>query len=188
MSYEKDQFGSGGGGEGSVSVSTMISTALAGGYTGTASFTAVTVGSKPIGAVLLGYQAISGVTSFGFSGSWSDYCVLRMTALFRAEAVGKTSITSSAAIYTDGGTTAFLSLATASNTMSFAQVVAIDFTVYGGDGQETKVLRVDGSKKTNIATIAVTATANTGFVNAIRYSTSATLTAGMAVLYGWRKA
>ena len=174
-----------GSGEGSVSVSSMISTALGGGFTSTASFAAVTVASRPVGAVLLGYQTLSNVNSWGFSGSWSDFCILEARSLFRVES--GTSATTSAAIYSDGGTTPFLNLATASATASTNQIIALDLSVYGGDGRPIKALRANTAKGTNLTTTAVTATANTAFVNCIRFFTSATITAGMAVLHGWRK-
>lgn len=175
-----------GSGEGSVSVSSMISTALGGGYTGTASFAAITLAARPIGSVLLGYQTLSNVNSFGFSGSWSDFCVLECRALFRVES--GTSATTSAAIYTDGGTTPFLNLATASATASTNQIIALEYQIYGGDGRPVKLMHVRSNRQTNLQTAAATATANTGFVNAMRFFTSATITAGMAVLHGWRKA
>lgn len=175
-----------GSGEGSVSVSTMISTALGGGYTNTASFAAITLASKPVGCVLLGYQTLSNVNNFAFSGSWSDYCVLQCRALFRVES--GTSATVSAAIYTDGGTTAFLGLATVSATASTNQIIALEYDVYGGDGRPIKLMQARTNKQTNLQTLAATATANTGFVNAMKFFTSATITAGMAVLYGFRKA
>jgi hypothetical protein len=173
-----------GSGESSASISSMISTALGGGYTSTASFTAVTVAGRPVGSVLLGYQALSNVTQFGFSGSWSDFAVLQMYAIFRLEQ--GTSATMSAAVYSDGGTTPFLGLGSVSATASTNQAIAVDMMLFGGNAQGNKVLRVDVSKATNLANVAVTATANTSFVNALKYFTSRTMTAGMACLFGWR--
>lgn len=176
-----------GSGEGSVSVSTMISTALGGGYTSTASFTNITLAGRPVGAVLLGYQTLSNVNNFSFSGSWSDFCILECQALYRIESLGA-SITASAAIYTDGGTTPFLGLATASNTGSFNITVGLNMKVYGGDARPVKVLAIASSNSTSLQRFSSTATATAGYVNAIKYFTSATMTAGMAALYGWRKA
>lgn len=152
----------------------------------TASCAAITLAGKPVGCVLLGYQTLSNVNSWSFSGSWSDYAILQARALYRIET--GTSATASAAIYTDGGTTAFLSLRTASTTQSANQIISVEYHVYGGDGRPIKLLEVNSRKQTNLQTFAVTATANTGFVNAIKYFSSATITAGMAVLYGFRKA
>lgn len=206
-------------GEGSVSISTMISTALgpyltsasaattlatyvtsnslsaavatdtltvrgSAAVSATLSAGAVTVASKPIGDVILGYQAITAGNSFAFSGSWSDYAVLQLYAIFRTGS--GTSATSSAAIYTDGGTTPILNLATASATLSTGQAVVVKLTVLGGNGIGLKSLDVETVKGGNLQTRAATATANTGFVNAIKFFTSATISTGMAVLYGFR--
>jgi hypothetical protein len=173
-----------GSGETSASISLMIASRLGGLYTATASLTAITVAGRPVGSVLLGYQALSNVTQFSFSGSWSDFAVLQMYAAFRLEQ--GTSATMSAAVYSDGGTTPFLSLPTVSATASANQVLAVDMMVFGGNGTGNKVLRVDLSKATNLANVAITATANTSFVNALKYFTSRTMTAGMACLFGWR--
>jgi hypothetical protein len=170
----------------SASASAQISTALGGAYTATASLAAVTVAGRPVGSVLLGYQTISNVNNFSFSGSWSDFCVLQLSAAYRIET--GTSATASAAVYTDGGTTPFLGLGSVSSTQSAGQLITVELAVYGGDGRANKLLRVDTAKATNLITMAATATANTGFVNAIKYFTSATMTAGMAALFGWRKA
>ena len=195
-----------GSGEGSVSVSTMISTALgpymtsnsislavatdtltvrgAGAVSATLSAGALTLAGRPVGSVLLSYQTITAGNSFAFSGSWSDFAVLQAYAIFRTGS--GTSVTTSAAIYTDGGTTAILGLATASNTLSTGQAVALNIRVMGGNGLGLKTLDVEAAKATNLVTRAVTATANTGFVNALKFFVSATVSTGMAVLYGWR--
>jgi len=178
------------------SASAMITTRLAPYMTSASAATAyVTSNSVSVmiaaaappspGSVLLGYKTLSNINEIAFSGSWSDYAVLQMYAQYRIES--GTSATASVGVYTDGGTTPFLSLGTSSATASTNQIIALDLKVFGGDGRPIKSLRSDTTKQTNLFNTAITATANTGFVNAIKWRVSATITAGMAVLFGWRK-
>jgi hypothetical protein len=158
-----------GSGEGSVSISTMITTRLA----------------LDGGMVLLGSVSASiGLAgTFGFSGSWSDYAMLELRATYRPNG---TSLTASAAIYTDGGTTPMLPLLV--GTVSQGAFYHVTLRTYLGGGfkslqheNATAAARTQGH----------TATSNTGFVNCIRLqhgtAASATISVGFAQLYGLRR-
>lgn len=158
-----------GSGEGSVSISDMITTRLA---------------TAP-GMVLLGSVSLSiGLAgTIGFSGSWSDYAMLELRATYRPNGL---SLTASAAIYTDGGTTAMLPLTV--GTVSQAAFYHITLRAYLGGGFKT----LQHENATAAArTQGVTATSNVGFVNCIRLmhgtAVSATISVGTAQLFGLRR-
>lgn len=158
-----------GSGEGSVSISDMITTRLA---------------TAP-GMVLLGSVSISiGLAgTIGFSGSWSDYAMLELRATYRPNGL---SLTASAAIYTDGGTTPMLPILV--GTVSQGAFYHITLRAYLGGGFKT----LQQENATAAArTQGVTATSNTAFVNCIRLmhgtAVSATISVGSAQLFGLRR-
>jgi hypothetical protein len=134
------------------------------------------------GMVLLGSLSISvGLAgTFGFSGSWSDYAMLEMRATYRPNG---TSLTASAAIYTDGGTTAMLSIPVG----TVSSTVFYHITLRAYNGGEFKTLQMENAS-VNARTQGVTATANGGFVNCMRLmhgtASSATISIGMVQLFG----
>ena len=145
---------------------------------------AVTIAGYPSNCVLLGYEPLSGSNPVaGFSGSWSDYCLLQLRVIFRG--VAATSRQSTVQIFSDGGTSPILSAPLATVSASNAIMYTID--IYGVDGVGTKGI---GTMHLNpvLFTALSTATANSAFVNCVRFNTSATVTAGVAILTGWRKA
>jgi hypothetical protein len=131
----------------------------------------------------------SGATQAGngamqFSGSWSDYGVFVIDCGWRQ--AGQSG-TMSVNVYTDGGTTPFLSIAalnTASITTNIAQI-----KVFGGGG--AWYLSVQYLNNTNALKVHATSTLNTGIVNCIRVAinnTTATASNIAAFLTGFRKA
>jgi hypothetical protein len=158
-----------GSGEGSVSISSMITTRLA----------------LDGGMVLLGSVSLSiGLAGvIGFSGSWSDYAMLELRATYRPNG---TSLTASAAIYTDGGTTPMLPLLV--GTVSQGAFYHVTLRAYNGGG--FKSLQHENATAA-ARTQGVTATSNTGFVNCIRLmhgtAASATISVGCAQLFGLRR-
>jgi hypothetical protein len=144
-------------------------------------------GTRPGGTAMLG--SASGATQAGngamnFSGSWSDYGVFVIDCGWRQ--LGNSG-TMSVNVYTDGGTTPFLSIATlqtASVTTNIAQI-----KVFGGGG--AWYLHVQYYNNTIAAKTHATSTLNTGIVNCIRVAiNNATATASniAAFLTGFRKA
>jgi hypothetical protein len=155
----------------------------------TLSAAAVTVAGRPIGCVLLEHQTFGGTTSYSFSGSWSDFAVLQFHAHYRVES--GTAARGNFKIYNDGGTTEFLALGDISLTLSTGQITAVECKMYGGDNSSLKTFLFEATKQFGVNTQvydAMTSTLTAGFVNCIRFTSSATMTLGMAVLYGWRKA
>lgn len=142
---------------------------------------AVTVAGRSVNTVLLGYQAISNVTSFSFSGSWSDYPILEITAFYQMSGSATASIT----MFTDGGTTAFLS--GQSGLLGGTNSVEFFGRFLGGDNRPWKYTRstwYGANGVTNFATLTSTATA--GFLNCIKMVQSRTMSGGMAMLIGYR--
>lgn len=158
-----------GSGEGSVSVSDMITARLA---------------TAP-GMVLLGSVSASiGLGgAFRFSGSWSDYAMLELRATYRPNG---TSLTASVAIYTDGGTTPFLSFN--AGTVSAGAFYNLTCRVALGGGFKT--LQYENATAA-ARTQGFTATSNTGFVNALALAhgtaASATISIGLVQLFGLRR-
>lgn len=142
---------------------------------------AVTVAGRPIGNVLLGYDAGNNKTLFAFSGSWSDFCILRLDLHF---AVGTGSMPLS--VFTDGGGTACLTLAAAS-VLGAGVTGAATFRVYGGDNQARKMIDVSMWYPETSEARGVTSTATTGYVNCLRISLTNTASFAFAALYGYRK-
>jgi hypothetical protein len=158
-----------GSGEGSVSISDMITARLA-----------VAPGMVLLGSVSAS-AGLGGV--FGFSGSWSDYSMLELRATYRPNG---TSLTASAAIYTDGGTTPFLSIAC--GTVSQGAFYHVTLKAFLGGGFKT----LQRETAVNVTrTQGVTATSNTDFVNCIRLqhgtAASATISIGSIQLWGIRR-
>lgn len=203
MSYEKDQLEAlAGSGFTSASASAMIAsqiaTAVAPLITSASVSSALTAAVAPYvtsnslstalaavqpKTVLLGSISISAGlgSTIGFSGSWSDYYMLEMHVSYRTNG---TSNTASVAIYTDGGTTPILSIT--QSTVSNGVVYRMETNVLLGAGY--KALR--GQKVSDNGNFTFnTATANTGFVNAIKLlhgtAASATISSGVAMLIGY---
>ena len=150
----------------------------------TMSAAAVTIAGRPANSVLLGYQALSGNAPIaGFSGSWSDFCLLQLRVIYRGVAMPG-AVRPSVNIYSDGGTSPVLSIQAA--TVSASQAIIYNVDVYGVDGTGTKGIACLNMNPA-LFTSNSTATANTAFINCLRFQTSATVTAGFAVLTAWRK-
>jgi hypothetical protein len=154
---------------------------------GTLSVGAFQINGRPAGAVML--ASASGATQAGngamnFSGSWSDIGVFIIQCGWRQ--LGNSG-TMSVNVYTDGGTTPFLSIAalnTASATTNIAQI-----KVFGGGG--AWYLAIEYINNTNAIKIHATSTLNTGIVNCIRVgiaNVTATASNIAAFLTGFRKA
>ena len=143
----------------------------------------MTVSGKRIASVLLGQSLLQNVTEVKFSGSWSDIAYMEFQTAYMVSG----SSTASIQLFTDGGTTPFLSVTLPSSVVGLAGPYAeVESTIRGVAG---------GARKTIIATIRngtftgqsdYTITANAGFVNCFRYSQSRTMSGGMAVLIGYR--
>jgi hypothetical protein len=146
--------------------------------------TALQLGTN-VGCVLLNVQNMAGSTSVAFSGSWSNVAVLQLKIVMRLEA-GATSATASVMISTDGGTTGFLSM-NSSATLSGLQVTMYDFTVMGGDNRAIKIIQ-EITSQSGRTVLASTVTNSAGFINYIRYASSATIGNGQAYLFGFRNA
>ncbi len=147
----------------------------------TLSAAAVTVSGYPVGGALLGYQAVSNVTSVGFSGSWSDYPLMELRVMYMVSGTNAASI----ALYTDGGTTPFLATNTLTNA-PFGPVVECIGRIMGNNTAQKYVFgswyrSFDNAQLTNN-----TATANSGFINCIRMGQSKTMSSGFAMLIGYR--
>jgi hypothetical protein len=150
----------------------------------TMSAAAVTVAGRPVGCVLLGYQSLSNVQTIGFSGSWSDFCILECVVQHSIQATA--NATRPVEVYSDGGGTPFLSAPTG-YTASFGSALYLEFKLIGGNGQARKSLMSFHRRENDTGgTSQYTATANTSFVNCIRCVSTATISSGFAVLYGWR--
>lgn len=191
MSYEKENSA---GFVSSASASAMIAAALAPYLTSASASAALSTyitsasASAAINAgsacQLLGSMPTSGETVLRFSGSWSNIAVLQLKIVMRLQA-GATSATSSIAISTDGGATVFLSM-DSSATLSALQETMHDFTVMGGNNQQVKFIQGITAQVGGLNKFAATATITLGFVNFIRYGSSATMGAGVAYLYGFK--
>lgn len=178
MSYEKENSS---GFVSSASASAMIAAALAPYITSASASAAIAAGSP---LVLIGALDPSGLTSFAFSGSWSDYAVLQLKVLVRLQA-GATSATVSIAISTDGGSTSFLSM-NSSATLSSLQQTMHEFTIMGGNDMAFKVIQELTAQLGGFNKFAATGTGTSGFINHIKYGSSATMGAGFAYLYGYK--
>jgi hypothetical protein len=153
----------------------------------TLSAAAVTVAGRPVGPVLLGYQPLTGTQSARFSGSWADFCILDLSVFYRTES-GVNS-TRPINVYTDGGTTPFLSIPNTGLTASAGLAFKMEVSVHGGDGLDRTLLMYSGRRENNVTQFqGFTVTANSSIVNCIEYISTATMTSGYAALYGWRKA
>lgn len=167
-------------------------------FSGTvAMLTALNVsGTLNVGTLLVGGVAVStggyvllGSTAFGaatttevkISGSWTAY------SAFKVLIVGAQSSASGSAqyrLYTDGGTTPFLSMSAGSMA---AGPFFLDWDVYGNVGSGLKVMKVHGNATGVNSAPVFTNTANTGIINCIGFSTTGvTLSAGSMVVYGIR--
>lgn len=148
----------------------------------TMSAAAVTLAGRPVGAVMLGYQALNNVSSVGFSGSWSDFAMLECRISYRAGSAGTATIN----VFTDGGTSAIMSAAFVP-VASGAGIYSLDWNTWGGNGRGSPfTYYVIYSAGTGASSGGTTATANTSFVNCVRFTQSVTMSSGMAVLIGWR--
>lgn len=146
---------------------------------------AVTVGGRPVGAVLLGYQTLSTTQNARFSGSWSDFVVLDLVVMYQTES--GTNSQRPVSIFSDGGTTPFLTLANTSVTASSGLTFLSEVRVIGTNGRPQKIINASSRRDGNVLIFNnFSVTANTSFVNCISYSSTATMTNGTAVLYGWR--
>ncbi len=142
---------------------------------------AVTIAGRPVGMVLLQYQVIGDATSIGFSGSWSDFGVLELEALYRVSGANTSAIT----LFTDGGTTPMLQFQPASAIAT--GTIALNCRVLGSDGLAVKHVTATWRPAGDGGTGGHTATVNSGVINCIRFSHSKTMSGGMAVLMGLRK-
>lgn len=144
---------------------------------------AVTVLGRPLNSVVLGSSRLSNVTQVKFSGSWSDIVYMQFRAAYSVSG----SSTASIQLFTDGGTTAFLSVTAPSSVVGLAGAFAeVNSTIYSVSTGVRK--SVDVSIRNNGGTQSqfdYTSTANSGFVNCFRYSQSRTISSGFAILIGY---
>ena len=171
----------------SASAAYLTSASAAAQYITSASVSAM-IAAAPSGAVLLGYTSLaSPSTAVTFSGSWSVYAVLEIN-FYIAPAATSANSSLTVAAFTDGGTTAILTTPSQAVTAPGPAYGTIKFI--GGSGETHKVIMPDMIINTTRTTSLFTATANTGFVNAVRIGLgggSNTFSAGFALLYGYRK-
>jgi hypothetical protein len=73
-----------------------------------------------------------------------------------------------------------------SATMSALQETMHDFTIMGGNNNSVKIIQGITAQANDINKFASTATITSGFVDFIRYGTSATMGVGIAYLYGFK--
>lgn len=146
----------------------------------TLSAAAVTVAGKPVGSVLLGYQTVQNVTSFSFSGSWSDYGMLELRATYTLGQAASASFH----IFTDGGTTPILAAISTDNPA--ATPLSLEARVLGGNGVAAKYVEGIWRYGATASSSMWSATANAGFVNCVRVLQSATMSSGIAFLIGYR--
>lgn len=147
----------------------------------TLSAAAVTIAARPVSSVVLGYQAISNATALSFSGSWSDYAMLECRITYRASGTS----TASLAVFTDGGTTPMMGISL-NYPIAATGGYGIEWLTWGANGTGTPniAFTIYSSGTGNFS--GYTATANSGFANCIKYSTSKTMSSGMAILIGYR--
>jgi hypothetical protein len=132
------------------------------------------------GLTLLGSAAFGAATTaeVKISGSWTAYTA------FKVYIIGLLSSASGSAqyrIYSDGGTTPFLSMT--AGAMS-AVPSGIDWDVYGS-GLALKIMKVHGNLSGINSAPVFTNTANAGIINCIGFaSTGVTISAGSMVVYG----
>lgn len=151
----------------------------------TISAAAVTVGGRPVASVLLGSSNLANVTQVSFSGSWSDIVYMEFRTAYSVSG----SSTASIQLFTDGGTTPFLSVNAPSSVVglagAFAEVNSLINSVSSGVRKSVDVsIRNNGSSQSQFD---YTSTANSGFVNCFRYSQSRTISSGFAVLIGYKR-
>jgi len=151
----------------------------------TLSAAAVTIAGLPSNSVLLGYQTLSGAAPVaGFSGSWSDIGFLELRVIYRNNGAGLTRPTIN--VFSDGGTTPFLSLDGVSVTAATSTMCEVN--IYGGSGGGVKGINCTSPLTTGAGlTVYSTATLNTGIVNCVRFLTSVTVSVGVAILTGLRR-
>lgn len=167
----------------SAAVSTDVLTVRgAASVSATLSAGAVTVAGWPLGAVLLGHTAGTLVNTIGFSGSWSDFWMLHLHVM----QAGAPSGAPVSQVFTDGGTTPIMSI-TDGTTLGASVRVYYDLKAIGGDGRAVKLLTVTAAGTADVLRSQTTATANTGFVNCMRFVMTATASVAYAALYGYRK-
>lgn len=148
----------------------------------TLSAAAVTVAGYPVGAVVLGYQAVNNTQSIAFSGSWSDYPVMELRATYLMSGTA----TASLGLFTDGGTTAFFTLQTGANSPYGPNLIEFIGRVMGNGGSQ-KYANATWFRTTDTTAVgAYSATANSGFINCIKLRQSKTMSSGMAILIGYR--
>ena len=148
----------------------------------TLSAAAVTVAGYSVNSVLLGYQAINNVTSFSFSGSWSDYPVLEIRSMYRMSGTSTASI----ALFTDGGTTEFLAT-NSGPLLPFGPGIIECFARVMGNNVAQKYVSGTWNRTADNSTFSnFTATANSGFINCLRVAQSETMSSGFAMLIGYR--
>jgi len=145
---------------------------------------AVTVAGRPVGPVLLGYTPLSATQEVRFSGSWSDFAILELVVHYQVES-GAAS-TRPLDIYSDGGTTSFLTMGNTGMTAAANQIVIMQARIAGGNGLGVKSIFAETSRALLVGSMVMTSTANTAVVNCIQYASTATMTRGAAMLYGWR--
>jgi hypothetical protein len=143
---------------------------------------AVTVAGHPVASVLIGRQIKNNATSIEFSGSWSDFYALELRVHLIAG--GGTMPVS---IFTDGGGTPVLTLPQQAS-VTIGHRYAIACNVIGTNGAAQKFIDMLGRTDGNVYFNALSATANTGFINCLRMSITLTASYVVTSLYGWRQA
>lgn len=144
----------------------------------------VTVAGRPVGAVVLGYQAVDNATTVAFSGSWSDFPYLQITATYLMSGTATASIQ----LFTDGGTAAFLSVQTGASSPFGPTLVEFNGRLIGNGTAQKYILGSWLRTADGVGVTVFSATANSGFVNCVRLLQSKTMSSGMALLIGYRSA
>lgn len=143
---------------------------------------AVTVAGRPIATVVLGYQTLDGVTSYSFSGSWSDIYIIDIKASYRMSG----TTTASLAIFSDGGVTPFLSFDSNTPVGDTTGFIKFEGTVWGVGNVPQKYSTGTWQITTNAATGDSTYTSTVAVVNCIRITHGRTLSSGAAIAIGYR--
>lgn len=169
----------------SASVATDVLTVRgAASVSATLSAGAVTVAGRPVSGVVLGYQALNNVTSIAFSGSWSDFPVMEIRATYLMSGTA----TASLQLFTDGGGTPFLTFQTGANSPYGPGLIELNGRIMG-NGTAQKFAAATWSRTTDTTAVGnYSATANSGFINCVRMLQSRTISAGLAMLIGYRSA
>jgi hypothetical protein len=132
--------------------------------------------------VLLGYQTINGGTSYSFSGSWSDIFQIEIRASYQYSGTA----TASLAIFSDGGTTPFLTLTSNSGVGDTTGFIKFEGYIWGVNNVPQKYMTGSWQRTSNAVAGDSSFTSTVAFINCIRISHQRTLSSGAAMAIGYR--